>query len=340
MHIPNQIPPKKLLVFQKSALMEKYNVSQNRFRDFEQNKSDLLSSLNEEYGKRFRQSKPFKDENIAGEIFRTEFKCKDSYINWLKFNLYASSKTAERICNGLELLQKTTMTSGNQLNPKIENCIEFLNDFVLDYISTLDEYDSLMKGSRISSGYGKRNVLNTMDVLQAIKALLYNEQDRLDSFIRIPLSVLVIRQYIELRLKNAIGVTMIIEKNGSIFKHGGQAIIDWYKKYKKDITLPIGIALISKIYRWANLYVHIGLIPKIWQIEWAEYILQALSKPYDVKTVVRGKVKHVDFNAFGAIQIPKSLIENIQTDMQTILYKKFERSFIIDTYNTPECRKI
>jgi hypothetical protein len=86
-------------------------------------------------------------------------------------------------------------------------------------------------------------------------------------------SVFLIRQSIELRIKNALGINYIHHEDGSIIKFPGDKLMDFIFS-KPEIELPdIKKSILKKIHEWTQYFVHGGYILNLWQIDIAHTLL-------------------------------------------------------------------
>ena len=151
---------------------------------------------------------------------------------------------------------------------------EFLEDFICDighWIKVIDDKQNfswliLNTNNSISHSYYYR----VRQSLYGIDLKKYNTYDSL--FIN---ATLLIRHTIEQRIKGILGIDFINNsKNRPI---GLSYIIEIFSKLEKlTFRKEIDIKRISKINAWANHYLHRGLRPAPWQLEWAEFELGKL----------------------------------------------------------------
>lgn len=75
----------------------------------------------------------------------------------------------------------------------------------------------------------------------------------------------LIRQAIEIKIKEIIGIFHITKKDGSFKFIPISQLIDFIIKDKKYFNLPINIEVLKYINTWTNTFTHSGIAPFIWQ---------------------------------------------------------------------------
>lgn len=88
-----------------------------------------------------------------------------------------------------------------------------------------------------------------------------------------PVSIFLIRQGIELRIIEILGIMDInMKEDNSLVKITPDRLLTLLKK--PQIKLPIAYNIIEKIHSWTNLYVHRARIYDYWEMEWAVKTIQ------------------------------------------------------------------
>ncbi|WP_297286232.1 hypothetical protein [uncultured Brachyspira sp.] len=133
-------------------------------------------------------------------------------------------------------------------------------------------------------------------------------------------SVFLIRQSIELKLKNMLGIDYIINyDNGKLVKIPGDRLLNFAFK-NKNIKVPDTLEsdIIKKIHDWTQIFIHGGFIINIWQIHIAHVILKELFMP----NTYSNTEKRI-FSIYGSISMSKSYYNN-QLEMEILNYLKKE----------------
>lgn len=91
-------------------------------------------------------------------------------------------------------------------------------------------------------------------------------------------SVFLIRQSIELKIKNALGIDYILNDQLLMEKIPGDIFIDFIYNNDKIDFPNIQKSILIKIHKWTNYFIHGGFIVYIWQIHIAHKLLEELFK--------------------------------------------------------------
>lgn len=136
----------------------------------------------------------------------------------------------------------------------------------------------VLKDSQYDCGIDSRYI-HYMPVHQVLRQTLYG-QVSCNSFVdmEISASIAVIRQLIELRIRRAFGVLSYIDKETEkLIPLELSKLFESIKKHKRQISFPLKIENIERIYKWSNMYVHSGKCELSWIPYYVEDILKELS---------------------------------------------------------------
>lgn len=145
-------------------------------------------------------------------------------------------------------------------------------------------YDAEIKNNiNNNSQIESDNRIKSSDVFASSKRLkLYlSSTNELSSF---NTSVFLIRQSIELKIKNSLGIDYILNDFGLMEKIPGDNLINFVYNNKNISFSIINKSIIKKIHKWTNYFIHGGFIIYIWQIHIAHKILEKLFT-YDSITI-------------------------------------------------------
>lgn len=193
---------------------------------------------------------------------------------------------------------------------------EFVKEMVFETIVFLDIAHSYIKGQPANINWGKRNVASSEELFNSSKILFWKvkSENILSDFIIRPTSIVLLRQAIELKVKNALGIAEIRNKDGRLFRIPGTVFIEIFRENPNEIEIPVEISILLKIHDWTQYFVHGGYIPNMWEMEWTYYLLNKLFKPfYDEKT---GR-----FDRHGAIKIKKTFYSRTDELIRDLLMR-------------------
>lgn len=75
----------------------------------------------------------------------------------------------------------------------------------------------------------------------------------------------LLRQSIEIKLKNMIGLQGVTNINGGFKLVSISSLLEFFKNNKKFLIFPVGIETLKSINTWTNTFVHTGVTPFCWQ---------------------------------------------------------------------------
>lgn len=288
----------------------------------------FLKYLENVYNGWFPKVKEYTDEHIAKQLFIKEVEMKDR-VNHTKYELCALIKSFQRTIGDI---YRNWGRAGDTFELRDE--LRLLKSISFEAIPFIDSAHYYVEGKFAGYGFWKRLIIKSIEPFSASKMLLRNKiyRDTVGTFVIPPTSIFLIRQAIELRLKNALGIDIITDKNGRILKIAGSLFIKLVKDAPNDvIKFPVKTSLVMKIYEWTNYYIHAGFIPYTWEIEWAHYILDPLFSPGHFGQT---------WSLFGTVQIEKDYYSQIETEIRKIVSSHLNidvKNIIVHRAQEPEC---
>lgn len=94
----------------------------------------------------------------------------------------------------------------------------------------------------------------------------------------------LIRQAIELKVKEMIGLDSVKSKDGDYAMAPISKLLGFFQKHPDFLDLPIRIEVLASINRWTNTFVHTGIIPFCWQSLEAIDLIEDLFSIKDERT--------------------------------------------------------
>ena len=303
--------------FKKYLSNVKNDIKLFNFKDFKKLFNTYLSFLKELYKENYKKNKEYSDEHIAEQIFCYEI---GNVKEFTKYSILAIIKTFLRIEDNIEYF--CNKNESELLYKEIRLFSELLSDSIVFINLSNLKY----KGQESHFGYFKTNFVYSLQTYVASQKLFHENIDIKNWSIKAirNTSIFLIRQSIELRLKNAIGVGNVIDLNGNPIKLRHDMIIDFIKNFESYFIFPIKFSLLNKIYKWTNVYIHNGIYDYLWLIDWAFIILNPLFTPYRdkitfdqiMKGEFSGKSKTTAFSLFGSIKVQRDFFKsNMKTKL-------------------------
>jgi hypothetical protein len=275
----------------------------------------LMQLLDDIYIRWFGR-KVFKEEDIVFQIFRLNVKSK-GFKPWLKYEMIAMMISLQRVFKNIEM---RCQKSHNRI--MYGKDLAFLCEMIFESCEFLDYAFDRLEGLKAVFGCSKRMRVTSLEVFLAGQNLFRKEISKnwQAGHVISPTSIFLIRQSLELRLKNALGVNYITNKDGKILRVDGSVFLNLVENNLSEVTLPVRLSYIKTIFSWTNSYIHGGHIHRSWEIEWAFSLLQTLFTPYNA--IENGAHR---YDVFGAIRINRSLYDRIENEIEASLRKKSKK---------------
>ncbi len=200
--------------------------------------------------------------------------------------------------------------SGSQqiYNAYLRSGLTFLDGLLFDVFIFLSRVEKRFDSQKNGYGFGKRNIANSSEVFEASVAHLHHhlKYETFSSFFQQPISVFLIRQAIELRIKNAIGVVYVSDLQGDILKITPDFFIDFVFDRKEIRFLAVSKSVIKKIHSWSNYFVHAGFFMPVWQVWFAQRVIRPMFEA--------GQKQGAGWSIYGAVEIDKAYYQSALDD--------------------------
>lgn len=284
--------------------------------------SGCVDVFRRQYKLWFGDLKEYSDEHIAHQIFFGERET-SQMKTWVQYELCALMRSLERIYT---LILSHYQEAG--FGQYIYDTVKILQEVLTEAVPFLDYGHYHVTGKSAGYGWGKRNVINSLEVFEASK-MLFRESiyNIIGDFAVRPTSVFLIRQAIELRIKNALGIRTITDTNGEIQKVSGEKLLPLLTEKPEMVELPVDPSLLPKIWGWSNYWVHGGFAPYTWEIEWAHHILRSLFS--------RGSHGN-HYSVFGSIKIKRQYYDALEEHIKKLVRPKDPNSVVVERMEHPE----
>lgn len=302
-------------------LIKEYN--QNQFENLYKSFNQYLLDKKSEW---FKKNRNYSDEHICEEIFAFFFD-KERIPRLIKYSLFAITKSVERISqNIIEYYLKGEKES-------FISSVSIVREIVFETVVFLDDATFHIEGSFAGFNWGKRSVASSIEVFNASKMLFHKNilKNTVGDFVIQPASVFMLRQAIELRIKNSLGIDFIVDKKRGFQKITAESFIDFVSS-NPDIEFPVKKSIVKKIVNWSNYFIHVGFIPEIWKLEWAHYIIEPLFRPDKLGDL---------WSVFGSIKIGKTYFDDIESEIKKYVAANNKNvdaeDLVIYKLSHPEC---
>ena len=258
------------------------------------------------YDKWFPRAKNLSTEYIVGQIFKQQIKTKDSKT-FYKCDMYAFIESFKRVNE--KILEMKRGRKYKELDGYIKNFREMIIEGIeyLNYLSVHTE------GKSRNYGIWKTTRLTSKELFDASIMLWIGDRHpfRIGFSSITPTSVMVLRQAIEVRLRNALGIHGIQCQNGRNKKLPQKFFFEFIKRHSDKIELPVELSIIEKIFDWTQTYVHGGVLKRTWEVELAFHLISPL---FATEHYPNGGGHYL-----GKVKVKKELIDQIDNEINKLL---------------------
>lgn len=245
-------------------------------------------------------------------------------------------------CNAICVLKVVKKIFTNELYKALQNAdsLQFVQNTYRDILIRL-----LMDAQELCNLYNTNikqdnkypcnidsRYIHFMPLHQVLRQTLYTPHSY-NSFsdMEICASIPVIRQLIEIRLRRAFGCMAYIDENENLVPLDMSTLFESIKRHRAEITFPINLQSIERIYKWSNQYVHSGKEDFRWTPYFLEFVLRPLSF---------GNTDEHGFNIKNGISTSIATINQIQQELVDNVAQKHENTKLKLYTCSPECKLI
>jgi hypothetical protein len=241
------------------------------------NLQEELNSILEENIK-----KPYSDEFLIGQIYsNVGNEIKDSQVSsYVKCCYYLAVKSFDK------LIERMRNENGKLTLSNIKSFKELIKDYIFD-IMPFVKFLKRKNPNYVFFDGGKSYSNSTFEIFNSAHWLQYSSTQKesiLDQKFANTLSVFALRQALELRMKNSIGIGNILDGDGKdakikhdFFPNFINLNLDLFKTPFDNLTY------LMKVYKWTNYFIHYGLTPRVWELNFALKYAEPMFNPANHK---------------------------------------------------------
>lgn len=284
------------------------------FNDFDRLYNKSLDEIKQRIDKIYNNFKPYNIDHFSNQIFEIELKIKNTDTdkdikqkldNYYKIQFSGMLYVFEDIYNEIN---KYRCKSNFYKYENFHGLLRYYKNLYININMILHDAES-KKGITSSQHISRDNRIEGKYSFESSKRLKMD----LSSFHELysfNASVFLIRQSIELKIKNALGIDYIFNDQLLMEKIPGDIFIEFiYKNNQIDFpNIQIQKSILKKIHKWTNYFIHGGFVVYIWQIHIAHKLLEELFKD-------------------DAIRIEKQYYDNqLKSDLETYIKSNCNRN--------------
>ena len=301
----------------------------NAFLDLQETKQSVLGKLRylkggglDEYVQYaltafgLRKLNPKKSDEVVQQILPkslNELKVKQVGQLYYKAHLYCVKSTLEEMFLNdgfLANLDKYQVTPDRDI--VVYNYYNILREILFDMILLVQDYRILVKGEQVDPKLGKSPFQKDFTLYQLLPQTLFG-QVSFHSFIeREPnISIALIRQIVELKMRHGFGVLGIYDKVKDSFEPLPMSVLlEEINKHKAAIDFAIPFENVIRINGWANIFMHTGLKDYTWTLVYVYRYLHEFIKGRKIDEV---------WTADSGIMIEQATLDTIITNLESMV---------------------
>ncbi len=239
-----------------------------------------------------------------------------------KESFYAQNLNAFRLALSDDFLQETIQELDNPSNEELVgmflyNYSHLISDLLVDAVHLMENYEASVLESNEERTVLVNRVQHDFTLYQYLRQVIYGQvslhafRDREPS-----VSVAIIRQMIELRIRNAFNLHGLIKPNSNEIRVIPlTAIFDILRspKYRSKVDYAVPLENIERIYKWANYFVHAGIKDYAWNPIMAQRYLHQL--------MAGREIEGEGWSVSNGIGYEEKLLDSIYLEFLTIQHK-------------------
>lgn len=259
------------------------------FDNFDRLYNKSLNEIKQRIGKIYNNFQPYDTSHFSNQIFEIELKIKNTDAdkeikqkldNYYKIQFSGMLYVFEDIYNEISKYK----IENNFY--KYENFHGFLRYYKYLYINIdmiLNDIERRNKNIHNQQPTKNDNIIECDNRIKGKYSFESSKRLKMDlgsyyELYSFNASVFLIRQSIELKIKNALGIDYILNDQLLMEKIPGDIFIEFVYNNDKIDFPNIQKSILRKIHKWTNYFIHGGFIVYIWQIHIAHKLLEELFK--------------------------------------------------------------
>lgn len=260
-------------------------------------------------------------DNKSTDQYLSHLYSSDINEDWFEAQCKSACNQIEKVTNGESKFNEYYQ------NILTENDLVLLTQELISDISLLDQ----ISGGRLAldNQVSRDNYLSSHQFFLHAKFSYFTHKNIAETTCRnfnFSTMPTLIRQSIEIKLKNMIGLEKV-EKVGGGFKFVPiNSLLDFFANNPNFIEFPVCIDLLKAINTWTNTFVHSGVVPFCWQSLEAVDLIESL---FSIKNDVSGSL-----SLHGFTYLKSNVTIN---DIQVALNKNFNAEFTLNERSVEGC---
>jgi len=221
--------------------------------------------------------KRYTENHLASKVFEMNLSEKDYFVCNIQVIFSSIKKQHEDIQRNKEcrMFKHNDYVIGKCLflHDMLYDVSEFFDDLYqykqVEYVRQFQEgkieEEQMLFTMKYRQRSSKKKLYSSNDILRASNQIK-NRYLYKDDIATVPVVIFQMRQIIELRILEILGIRAIVTDDGVLEKITANTFLDM-KDFSTDVIMPIDKGTLNKIYTWTCAYVHRGVSGAYWLID-------------------------------------------------------------------------
>lgn len=200
----------------------------------------------------------------------------------------------------------------------VYNYHRIVQNLLFDSLVLLNEYSQNVENKPPIYQCGKSNKQHNLTIYKSLRQSIYGQSSFHSSInVQPDLSISIIRQLVELRIRRAFGILAWYDNSkSSIEVMPMNSLFEIIKKYKDDIEFSMPFDCLIRVYGWSNIFLHSGIKDYSWKhIFVTDYLNEfALGKPANSSGL----------NVYSGIALEQMVLDNVVIVLKMLKPEGFE----------------
>ena len=195
----------------------------------------------------------------------------------------------------------------------VYNYYNLLREFLFDMALLIQDYNFVIKKINPTKfSVGKNLYQRDFTLYQLLPQFIFGQVSFHSLIEREPsVSIAIIRQIIELRIRRAFGIMGVYDKEKDSFEPFGLGqIFDELKKHQTEIDFAVPLSNIIRINGWSNIFMHSGMKDYTWT---AIFVYRYLHE------LIKGRTVGKSWSSTSGIKLKQETLDNIISSIELTL---------------------
>lgn len=217
--------------------------------------------------------KVHKDDYLIGQIYKENvfFRTEDEYTQLCRCQVELAHRCLKSMLEDIE-------KEPDIYPSRIKHIVDYIFDLAPFMDQIMKKKDPKYQFIGGGKSYSQSSIWMFREACNLFWSSTVTDKNPLSHMSAVSLSVFALRQAVEIRFRRAIGIVKVVDEaslNDAKLRH--DLILEFVAENLDLIELKVvSMTNLAAIYKWTNFSIHNGIMPKMWEIQFAlEYCRKA-----------------------------------------------------------------